>query len=233
MSDWFKDLSVHLVPSGVGKTRVDLFKKKLIENGAALLNENQTLELPTNKEILILFEQSTFDSWSSLDKALSKKKFYISLKASKDSNFKFISTLWLSKCLEKKSCVEMDPYELKPVIPKAETTNKESNKRLLTDEPTSSRKKSKLTKAEAAPIDLNTSSDSEEIPLPKLDIESWSCAHSSKEQPVNFNKKVTDKLEELSQLYDVIGQKFKVTAYQKAIVGLKQCDHPITTLEVT
>ena len=98
MSDWFKDLSVHLVPSGVGKTRVDLFKKKLIENGAALLNENQTLEnqtleLPTNKEILILFEQSTFDSWSSLDKALSKKKFYISLKASKDSNFKFIKKI--------------------------------------------------------------------------------------------------------------------------------------------
>ena len=30
MSDWFKDLSVHLVPSGVGKTRVDLFKKEMI-----------------------------------------------------------------------------------------------------------------------------------------------------------------------------------------------------------
>lgn len=228
MSDIFKDIEAYVIPSGIGKARVDFFKSKLAQNGACIITENQKFTaLPVDKKVFVIFEQCTFDTWSSLDKALARKKFYMSLKDSVP--LQFISTAWLSKCLEKKSFIPTDVYEMKPKS--VEKIINTSCKRTL-EETTSARKKPKLIEPVTPPIDLNISSGAEDIQVPKLDLESWSCAHSSKEQPVNLNKTLTDKLEELSQLYDVIGQKFKVTAYQKAVVGLKQCDHQITTLEV-
>ena len=65
----------------------------------------------------------------------------------------------------------------------------------------------------------------------KVNTNSWTCAHSSKEQRINHNKKLTDKLESLMLIYENTKDKFRALGYQKAIQALKRCDHPITSFE--
>ncbi|CAF0717185.1 unnamed protein product [Brachionus calyciflorus] len=58
-----------------------------------------------------------------------------------------------------------------------------------------------------------------------LDNKTWTCAHSSKEQMENLNKHITDKLEQMSSIYENTKEKYKALGYQKAILILKR--HPL------
>lgn len=48
-----------------------------------------------------------------------------------------------------------------------------------------------------------------------LDTKSWTCAQSSKEQKVNHNKHIIDKLEEMSSIYENTKDKFRALGYSK------------------
>ena len=61
--------------------------------------------------------------------------------------------------------------------------------------------------------------------------QSWTCARSSKEQ-VNHNKHITDKLEQMSSIYENTKDKLRAIGYQKAIMALKRCPHEIKSYKV-
>lgn len=65
-----------------------------------------------------------------------------------------------------------------------------------------------------------------------LNSKAWTCAHSSNESRVNVNKHITDKLEEMSTIYENTKDKYRALGYQKAILALKRLPHPIKTHEV-
>lgn len=65
-----------------------------------------------------------------------------------------------------------------------------------------------------------------------LSTNAWTCAHSSKEQKVNLHKHITDKLEEMSTIYESINDKVRSLAYQKAALALKRFPNQIKTKEV-
>jgi hypothetical protein len=64
------------------------------------------------------------------------------------------------------------------------------------------------------------------------DSKTWTCAHSSREQAVNHNKFLTDKLESIMSIYETTKEKYRALSYQKAISALKRCPHQIKTKEV-
>ena len=65
-----------------------------------------------------------------------------------------------------------------------------------------------------------------------LKADTWTCAHSSKEQTINHNKLLTDKLEDILSIYETTNDKFRALSYQKAILALKRCPYQIRTKEV-
>jgi hypothetical protein len=73
---------------------------------------------------------------------------------------------------------------------------------------------------------------SDSSPEKKMKVHSYTCAHSSNEQNVNQNKILTDKLEELGEIYSKTKDKFRAISYQKAVLALKHHNKPVTTYEV-
>jgi hypothetical protein len=65
-----------------------------------------------------------------------------------------------------------------------------------------------------------------------LNLKSWTCSYSSKEQLVNHNKYLTDKLEEMSTIYENTKDKYRALGYTKAIQAIKRYPKEITSFEV-
>lgn len=89
----FKDLYAYILPNGMGKNRVELFRNSLVKYGACLIDENKELELKlpcSNIEskddfdkfikYLIVVDENTFKTWANIEKALNKKSFLSLLK---------------------------------------------------------------------------------------------------------------------------------------------------------
>jgi hypothetical protein len=171
---------------------------------------------------------------------------------------RFINSSWLSECFKQNILVDYRKYEIYPgflkpskLAPNTKNTNEhESNelvafnvkKSKLNDSDNESKKrlfKSFCDKSENLSSDENSFSDDEiekEIfqikDVKSFDINLLTCAHSSQESKYTPNKHITDILEELASIYENTRDKFRANSYQKAVIALKRCKHPITTKEV-
>ena len=291
----FKNLSFLILASGMGKMRVDLFKNAVTKNGASLLDENQSFNESEISESgqpthFIIVEEQSIKTWESLEKILSKKKFYVSIKDKFELYFKVLTSQWLSECLKLKKFVEIEKkYEITPenldkkVVEQPEEANKKKavyseklfsnleSQSLVSESTISTNKLSINFRKEARKLS-NSDTDEEVKKRAKTNFENnddssysdsddetfrlassaqdyfenelksrvnnllehnkhWTCAHSSKEQPSNVNKHITDKLEEMSAIYENTKDKFRALGYQKAIIALKRCSTPIKTYE--
>lgn len=250
----FEAKNIYILSNGIGRKRVDLFQTLLLKNGANLIDENND----SIRDCLIIYDETTFKQWDQIDKTLYKKKFYQNL-----SNKQFVNTLWLSECLKIKTLINTQEYELKPVQLKRVLSVKQEtvlpdnkilfksniNKRPVetdSDNEDSKRSKCFLTKSKINDILNDNDSDkdssqseyfsADESISPvkkKINLKTFTCAYSSNEQRINHNKKLTEKLEELSSIYDKTKDKFRALSYQKAIAALKRCDKPINSFEVS
>ena len=305
-SDLFNNKNVYVLSNGMGKKRYELFETSLIQNGANLIDETIGFHFESSDDsmvnCLIVYDETNLKDWDSIEKALSKKNFFQSLKAELDNNgfdnVQILTSQWLSECLKSKSLVNTKNYELSPskikenkhtVLNKEknkETTNKKIfgksqdlalsplasvslEKKVLfkssnipakrhaesdldEERQTTNTKKAKcpLNKADIQKI-LNISEEesendseldeffsandtilSDSSPEKKMKVNSYTCAHSSNEQNVNQNKILTDKLEELGEIYSKTKDKFRAISYQKAVLALKHHNKPVTTYEV-
>lgn len=247
LNNLFDGITAYILPNGIGKGRIELFRSNLVKYGACLIDDKTEAFDDLNK-LYIIFDEGIFEAWTSLEKSLkSKKKIYpIIKKLLEDASIKFIKTSWLSQCLKTKSLYETTQFELKP-----DTEDINSLKR-LSDPPASGQediKKARVSsdvnlKHEArlaveyrsfeSSLDSfgNSGSDSDDGTKTRIDPKSWTCAHSSTDQRVNLNQNLIEKLEQMAKVYEATKDKFKVNAYQKAIIGLKQCKSAITSIEV-
>jgi hypothetical protein len=336
-TNYFKGLSFYLLPNGIGKNRVELFKNSLVKNGAELLDENKDIDFNSNNDNfatdtkdqefdvnikwLIIVDENTIKSWDNLEKALARKRIFMSIKNEHSeifqnlnsnksffdsSKFRFVTSLWLTECLKQKKLINTKLFELKPEIANEETSKPDNAKKSFISENVQIETNQKISqnttddseklifKRNADKIKfLRKSSDSEseddqakKIKLAENDKEmssclskksaiselihnrnssendssysdseidedlfkhntldtknkkwipdskTWTCAHSSKEQPINHNKFLTDKLEALSAIYENTRDKYRALGYQKGISALKRHPHQIQTKEV-
>lgn len=128
----FEYLNVYVVPNGLGKNRINLFKNSLTKYGANLIEDSTDLNLNTtcantnsnefdsNIKFLIIIDETSIKTWSDLEKILtSKKKLYSNFKSEIDKNnfqrIRCVNSQWLSECLKKKSLLSTNGYELKPL----------------------------------------------------------------------------------------------------------------------
>ena len=245
----FEEFHVFILSNGMGKSRVELFRNALLKGGATVIEENKELDLhkTTTAKWIIIYDESIIKTFENFEKAIGKKKFYTAFKneflKSNETNklFNIVSTLWLTECLKTKSLIELKSYELLP--PKVSKTSLEievENHKIC--ETVFKRKISFQNETPfKTPNEKNSSesgSDSgsdenNEFSTKLVNSKVWTCALSSKEQLPNLNKHITDKLEELCSIYEKVKEKYKETAYQKAILNLKRCQYSITTYEVS
>ncbi|XP_061130658.1 DNA polymerase lambda isoform X1 [Syngnathus typhle] len=59
----------------------------------------------------------------------------------------------------------------------------------------------------------------------------WVCAQSSQSKSNNFNKDITDKLEQLAKAYTHQGDKWRALGYSKAVNALKSYHKPVTSYQ--
>ena len=91
----FKDFHIYILPNGMGKNRVELFKNAVCKNGGSLIDENKQFDSSIElSELLIIIDEFSIQTLDGLNKILSKKKFYSSLqKSSSTMNDKKIKIL--------------------------------------------------------------------------------------------------------------------------------------------
>ncbi|KAL3863874.1 hypothetical protein ACJMK2_005601 [Sinanodonta woodiana] len=77
----------------------------------------------------------------------------------------------------------------------------------------------------------STSTTPTTSPMKSLPKGNWICSQSSKNEKPNFNKDITDKLEEMAQAYSSTNDKWRAFGYQKAIQQLKKLPKHITSWE--
>jgi len=110
-SDLFKNKNVFILSNGMGKNRYELFQTSLVQNGANLTDETIGFHFKSSDDslvdCLIVYDETSLKDWDSVEKALSKKAFFKSLKAELDingfDNVRIVTAQWLSECLKSKS----------------------------------------------------------------------------------------------------------------------------------
>jgi len=130
----FLNKNLYILPNGMGKNRVDLFKSSLLKYGANLIDETSTslnfdskqaeetnessTNFDLNVNLIIVYDETNLVNWDNIEKALIKKKFYPILKNELETNgfdrVRVVNTMWLSECLKMKSLVSTQSYELSP-----------------------------------------------------------------------------------------------------------------------
>ena len=276
---FFENLNFYILQNGMGHKRADTFRDHLIKYGANLINENVDINLEDLNEIkesneyldkvkcIVVFDETAFQTWDQIQKALSKKIFFTSFIAKyknsidpDDVQVKFIKASWLTQCLKQKRIVDHINYEISPDFLKPirlnrnkTHTNEDVNYALSlkinksdiendtnndTIDKTLKKFKSCCPKYENYTSDEDSLSSAECLEKfeikddKKFDINLLTCAHSSKEAKLNPNKHITDKLEEMADIYENTRDKFRANSYQKAVIALKRCKEPIKTKEV-
>ena len=81
----FKNLNVYILPNGMGKSRVELFRTSLQKQGANLIDENKVItfknfESNIDTKFYIIFDENIIKNLDNIEKSLAKKKFYTSIK---------------------------------------------------------------------------------------------------------------------------------------------------------
>jgi hypothetical protein len=243
----------YILTNGMSRARIKLFNDALIKNKAKITDD---CELEKNKELkenlIILFDEITLTDWDSIEKIISKKKFF---EIGLFEMVKIVKTSWLSDCLKRKSFIEFSGYEVlysaEKRVSNEASTSKEIKKRTAdNDLETLTVKSQKLNDKKTIlnkDLDPDSDTDSFQSACSSVDesddylnetikeiqgISSYTCSHSSAEQKFNYNKDIIDKLEELCSLYKNTQNNYRALGYQKAIASLKKHPKRITSLEV-
>lgn len=132
MARFLASLCVYVLPSGMGKNRLELFRSALDRHGARQIAEDaQTL--PNDSHLVVLFDENTLKTYANVEKAIEKKKFYSEAKKNPSiCRIHFVKSIWLSECLKQKRSIEFDSYEIHDERLKASGESDESKQTVVT-----------------------------------------------------------------------------------------------------
>lgn len=210
---FFSDLKFYILPIGIGKLRKQIFENQIKRYGGQIVDK--------------IIQATHVIVEDSLD--------YCKLeKISKDtdiSNLEIIKTVWLSKCIEEKRLIDLESFELK-LPSRKRIVNLDSD---LEDcykkqkhENEYSCNESDSDKKQDSDINLeNTSPEKREF----VNTKNWVCSYSSKNQSINHNKHIIEKLEVLAETYKNTKDHWRALGYQKAVIVLKNHPKPVTSFE--
>ncbi|XP_006831326.1 PREDICTED: DNA polymerase lambda isoform X1 [Chrysochloris asiatica] len=257
--EWLRSLRAHVVPTGIGRARAELFEKQIVQHGGQIC----PAQAPGVTHIVV-------DEDMDCERALRLLKL-----SWLPPGAQLVKSAWLSLCLQEKRLVDTAGFSIfipnryldQPQLSKA---NQDSSAHPGSREaqletvlsPPSTRPRSLFQKAEEAPSTQaqpgtdDETSDGEETQVSKADLEAlisgrypfpleedgepspvpealgkWVCAQPSSQKAVNHNPHITEKLEVLAKAYSVQGDKWRALGYARAISALKSFHKPVTSYQ--
>ncbi|XP_054437367.1 DNA polymerase lambda isoform X1 [Pteronotus mesoamericanus] len=260
-TEWLSSLRAHVVPTGIGRARAELFEKQIVQHGGQI----HSAQAPGVTHIVV-------DDDMDCERALRLLKLpRLPLGA------QLVKSAWLSLCLQERRLVDTagfsistpDRYLAQPQLSKADqdsATPPGACEALLrtapSPPPTPTRPVSPPWRTEGAPSTQaqpgsdEESSDGEETRVSAADLEAlisgrypappegdgepspapegldkWVCAQPSSQKATNHNAYITEKLEVLAKAYSVQGDKWRALGYAKAINALKSFHKPVASYQ--
>uniref|UniRef100_A0A8C8Z8R7 DNA polymerase n=1 Tax=Prolemur simus TaxID=1328070 RepID=A0A8C8Z8R7_PROSS len=258
--EWLSSLRAHVVPTGIGRARAELFEKQIVQHGGQIC----PVQAPGVTHIVV-------DEGMDYERALRLLRL-----PRLPLGTQLVKSAWLSLCLQEKRLMDVAGFSIsipnryldQPQPSKADqhsSTHPGAHEALLrtaVSPPSPSRPVSPPQKAEEAPstqaqpISDDENSDGEETRVSTADLEAlisghyptplegdcepspapgslskWVCAQPSSQKATNHNLHITEKLEVLAKAYTVQGDKWRALGYAKAINALKSFHKPVTSYQ--
>ncbi|XP_063636419.1 DNA polymerase lambda isoform X5 [Pan troglodytes] len=260
--EWLSSLRAHVVRTGIGRARTELFEKQIVQHGGQLC----PAQGPGVTHIVV-------DEGMDYERALRLLRL-----PQLPPGAQLVKSAWLSLCLQERRLVDVAGFSI--FIPSRYLDHPQPSKAgqdasippgtheallqtALSPPPPPTRPVSPPQKAkeapntQAQPISDDEASDGEETQVSAADLEAlisghyptslegdcepspapavldkWVCAQPSSQKATNHNLHITEKLEVLAKAYSVQGDKWRALGYAKAINALKSFHKPVTSYQV-
>uniref|UniRef100_K9J1X8 DNA polymerase n=1 Tax=Desmodus rotundus TaxID=9430 RepID=K9J1X8_DESRO len=258
---WLSSLRAHVVPTGIGRARAELFEKQIVQHGGQI----HAVQAPGVTHIVV-------DDGMDCERALRLLRL-----PRLPPGAQLVKSAWLSLCLQERRLVDTAEFSIfipdrclaQPQLSKADqdsATPPGACEALLrtafSPPPTPARPVSPPQRTEEAassraqPGSDDGSSDGEETWVSAADLEAlisgrypippegdgepcpapeglgkWVCAQPSSQKVTNHNAHITEKLEVLAKAYSVQGDKWRALGYTKAINALKSFHKPVASYQ--
>ncbi|XP_019491854.1 PREDICTED: DNA polymerase lambda isoform X3 [Hipposideros armiger] len=257
--EWLSSLRAHVVPTGIGRARAELFEKQIVQHGGQVC----PAQAPGVTHIVV-------DEDMDCERALRLLRL-----PQLPPGAQLVKSAWLSLCLQERRLVDTAGFNIfipnryldQPQLSKADQNSSPGGcegllKTVLSPPPPPIRPVSPPQKAEEAsstqaqPGSDDETSDGEETQVSAADLEAlisgryptplegdgepipapegldkWVCAQPSSQKATNYNPHITEKLEVLAKAYSVQGDKWRALGYAKAINALKSFHKPVTSYQ--
>ncbi|XP_058399786.1 DNA polymerase lambda isoform X1 [Diceros bicornis minor] len=259
--EWLSSLRAHVVPTGIGRARAELFEKQIIQHGGQIC----PAQAPGVTHIVV-------------DEAMDCERALRLLRLPRlPAGAQLVKSAWLSLCLQEGRLVDtagfsifiphryLDQTQLSKADQDSSTPPRACEALLrtaLSPSPSPTRLVSPPRRAEEAPsiqaqpVSDDETSDGEETQVSAAELEAlisgryptlleeedepcpapegldkWVCAQPSSQKVTNHNLHITEKLEVLAKAYSVQGDKWRALGYAKAINALKSFHKPVTSYQ--
>nr|XP_019580512.1 PREDICTED: DNA polymerase lambda isoform X1 [Rhinolophus sinicus]XP_019580513.1 PREDICTED: DNA polymerase lambda isoform X1 [Rhinolophus sinicus]XP_019580514.1 PREDICTED: DNA polymerase lambda isoform X1 [Rhinolophus sinicus] len=259
--EWLSSLRIHVMPTGIGRARAELFEKQIVQHGGQIC----PAQTPGVTHIVV-------DEDMDCERALRLLRL-----PRLPSGVQLVKSAWLSLCLQERRLVDTagfsifipDRYLDQPQLSKADQDSSPSpgaceglprtafsppSPPTRPGSPPQKTEEASSTHAQAGSED--ETSDGEETQVSAADLEAlisgryptplegdgepspapeglekWVCAQPSSQKATNHNPHITEKLEVLAKAYGVQGDKWRALGYAKAINALKSFHKPVTSYQ--
>lgn len=257
---WLSSLRAHVMPTGIGRARAELFEKQIIQHGGQVCSA-----------------QASGLTHIVVDEGMDYERALRLLRLPRlPPGAQLVRSAWLSLCLQEGRLTDTDGFSLpspkrsldEPQPSKsgrdasAPGTREGLPRTTLSLSPPHTRAASPPPKAEKpprTPAQLSSedeASDGEEPQVSSADLQAlisghyptppgedggpdpapealhkWVCAQPSSQKAANHNVHITEKLEVLAKAYSVQGDKWRALGYAKAINALKSFHKPVSSYQ--
>nr|XP_008268607.1 DNA polymerase lambda isoform X3 [Oryctolagus cuniculus] len=259
--EWLHSLRVHVVPTGIGRARAELFEKQVVQHGGQVC----PAQAPGVTHIVV-------DEDVDCERALRLLRL-----PRLPAGARLVKSAWLSLCLQEQRLVDTAGFQVfvpsryldQPQPSKADGdsspppgTHEALLRTALSPASPPTRpgalppKAGKAPSTQAQPASDDEASDGEEPQVSAADLEAllsghyptrpegdaepspapealekWVCAQPSSQKATNHNSHITEKLEVLAKAYSVQGDKWRALGYAKAINALKSFPKPVSSYQ--
>ncbi|KAF7482206.1 Hypothetical predicted protein [Marmota monax] len=259
--EWLSSLRAHVVSTGIGRARAELFEKQIVQHGGQICSA----QTPGVTHIVV-------DEGMDCERALRLLRL-----PQLPPGAQLVKSTWLSSCLQERRLVDTAGFSI--FIPNRYVDQPQPSKvdqhssappgthgilprTALSPLPPPTRAVSPPQKAEEAPSSQvqpssdDETSDGEGPQVSTADLEAlisgryptppegdgepgpipealdkWVCAQPSSQKMTNHNPHITEKLEVLAKAYSVQGDKWRALGYAKAINALKSFHKPVSSYQ--
>ncbi|CAK6436171.1 unnamed protein product [Pipistrellus nathusii] len=257
--EWLSSLRAHVVPTGIGRARAELFEKQIVQHGGQICSA----QAPGVTHIVV-------DDGMDCERALRLLRL-----PRLPPGAQLVKSAWLSLCLQERRLVDTAGFSIfiptryldQPQLSEADRDSSTKACEALLTTPLSPpppptrpvsppQRIEEAPNASAQPASDDDTSDGEETQVSAADLEAlisgrypspaegdgepspapeglnkWVCAQPSSQKATNHNAHITEKLDVLAKAYEVQGDKWRALGYAKAINALKSFHKPVTSYQ--